>query len=88
MIWNIIVWCVFGLIAGGLARFLVPGRDPMGCLGTMALGIVGSMLGGFLGSLISGRVGDGFSAAGMIGSVIGAVLVLLLIRQFRGPRRI
>ena len=88
MIWNIIVWCVFGLLAGGLARFLVPGRDSMGCLGTIALGIVGSLLGGFLGSLITGRIGDGFSAAGFIGSIIGAILVLLLIRQFRKPRQI
>lgn len=88
MIWNIIAWCVFGLIAGGLARLLVPGRDPMGCLGTIALGVVGSMVGGFLGSLVMGRIGDGFSAAGMLGSIIGAILVLLLVRQFRRPRSI
>ena len=88
MIWNILVWCVFGLVAGGIARFLVPGRDPMGCLGTIALGVVGSLLGGFIASLIQGGDRDALSGVGMIGSVIGAILVLLLIRQFRRPRRI
>ena len=58
---NIIWWLIVGLIAGALARLLVPGRDPMGLLGTLVLGLVGSLIGGFLGDLFSGS--EGFSPA-------------------------
>ena len=64
---------IIGLIAGAIARFLVPGRDPMGILGTIVLGIVGSLLGGFLARLIGDNDG-----VGLIGSVIGAIIVLLI----------
>ena len=70
---GIIGWLLLGLIAGALARLLVPGRDPMGWLGTMALGLVGSVVGGLLADLIFDD-----DAVGLIGSVIGAVIVLLL----------
>ena len=76
-----IVWLIIiGLVAGALARLLVPGRDPMGILGTIVLGVVGSFVGGFLGNLIFGGRFD-ISAAGLIGSVIGAVIALLIWRQ-------
>jgi len=73
---------VVGLIAGFLARFLVPGPDPMGILGTLVLGIVGSFVGGFLGYIIFGKDLDegALQASGIIGSVIGAVIVLLIYR--------
>ena len=86
MLINLITWAIFGLFVGAIARFLVPGRDAMGCLGTMAIGIVGSIVGGFLGSLVTGGLRDGFQPAGFIGAIIGGILVLLLVRQFRGPR--
>lgn len=76
---NIIWWLLVGLIAGGLARLLVPGRDPMGFLGTLVLGLVGSVVGGFLGDLLVKGDGD-FSTAGLIGSIIGAVIALLIWR--------
>jgi uncharacterized membrane protein YeaQ/YmgE (transglycosylase-associated protein family) len=72
---------IVGLIAGALARLLVPGKDPMGIGGTILLGIVGSFVGGFLGSLLFG--GDETTTlhpAGIIGSVIGAIIVLLIYR--------
>ena len=71
---------VVGLIAGALARLLVPGRQNISVLATIVLGIVGSFVGGFLGYLIFGRdSGSGFlQPAGIIGSVIGAVIVLLI----------
>lgn len=81
MISNLIGWCLFGLIAGAIARLLTPGKDPMGCLGTMALGVVGSVIGGFLLSLFFGGDRQGFEPAGFIGAVIGGVLVLLLFRR-------
>jgi uncharacterized membrane protein YeaQ/YmgE (transglycosylase-associated protein family) len=76
---NIIWWLLVGLIAGALARLLVPGRDPMGFLGTLVLGLVGSLIGGFLGSILVKGDGD-FSSAGLIGSIIGAVIALLIWR--------
>lgn len=82
MITSLIGWIIFGLIVGGLARLLMPGRDPMGCLGTILLGVSGSLIGGFLASLLI-RGGDEFQAASFLGSLLGAVLLLFLARQFR-----
>jgi uncharacterized membrane protein YeaQ/YmgE (transglycosylase-associated protein family) len=83
---------VAGLIAGFIARALVPGRDPMSIGGTIVLGIVGSFVGGLLGYVLFGAdVEDGaIQPSGMIGSIIGAVLVLLVVRRFggRGTRRL
>lgn len=82
MITSLIGWIVFGLVVGGLARLLMPGRDPLGCLGTIVLGVAGSLIGGFLASLLVDRA-DGFQPASFLGSLIGAVLLLFLARQFR-----
>jgi len=75
----IILFLVFGLIVGLLARALLPGRQSMGFGMTALLGVAGSFVGGFLGSLVTdSRVTD-FNTAGLIGSVIGAILLLLLV---------
>ena len=78
-LWLILGWIVFGLIAGAIARLLVPGRQAIGILGTILVGVIGSFVGGFLGNLLFGG-GDLLqpSAAGWIGSIIGAILVLLI----------
>lgn len=83
MCWSILVWCVFGFIVGAVARFAVPGEDPMGCVGTVALGIAGSVMGGFLGWLV---FGEPYAPAQFIGALIGAVIVLLLYRRFFSRR--
>lgn len=72
-------WVVVGLLVGAVARFLVPGRDRMGCLGTILLGVVGSFVGGFLWELIQFHRVE-LRPIGFIGSVVGAVVVLLLRR--------
>jgi uncharacterized membrane protein YeaQ/YmgE (transglycosylase-associated protein family) len=82
---GIIVFLIVGLIAGFIARALVPGPDPMGWLGTMILGIVGSFVGGTLAALVFGGTLD-FSASGLIGSIIGAIIVLLIWRAMGGRR--
>ncbi len=69
---GIIGYVIFGLVAGALARLLVPGRDPMGWLGTLLLGLAGSLVGGFLADLVFDD-----ETVGLVGSVVGAVLVLL-----------
>lgn len=86
MLTNLITWCVFGLIAGALARLLTPGRDPMGCLGTIAVGVIGAFVGGFLANLLFGTSTGEIQPSGMIGAVIGGILVLLLLRQFSNRR--
>jgi uncharacterized membrane protein YeaQ/YmgE (transglycosylase-associated protein family) len=75
---------IIGLIAGALARLLVPGKQHMSILATIVIGIVGSFLGGFLGYVLFHKDSqDGFlQPAGIIGSVIGAIIVLLLWTRF------
>ena len=90
MVGFIIFLLVIGLIAGFIARAIVPGSDPMGVAGTIVLGIVGSLIGGFLGYVIFHKDGqDGaFQAAGLIGSIIGAVIALVIYRATNGRRTI
>jgi uncharacterized membrane protein YeaQ/YmgE (transglycosylase-associated protein family) len=78
----IVTMIIVGLIAGALARLLVPGRDPMGVLGTIVLGVVGSFIGGFLGYVLFHRdaTQGALQPAGIIGSVIGAIIALLVWR--------
>ena len=82
MVTFIIVLLIVGLIAGAIARLLVPGRDPMGLLGTIALGVIGSYIGGFLQNLVEFHTVSvsQFHPTGIIGSVIGAIVLLLLLR--------
>jgi uncharacterized membrane protein YeaQ/YmgE (transglycosylase-associated protein family) len=80
-----IIWfLVVGLIAGFIARALVPGRDAMGFLPTILLGIVGSFVGGLLAVLFTSRSFNEFSTTGLIGSIIGAIVALLIWRQMKG----
>lgn len=84
---SIIIWIVFGAIVGIIARFLVPGRDSMGWVATIVLGIIGSFVGGFLAQLLfTGNASVPPPTAGWIGSIIGAVIVLLIYRYTQGRR--
>jgi uncharacterized membrane protein YeaQ/YmgE (transglycosylase-associated protein family) len=89
MLGLIVSLVIIGLIAGALARLLVPGPDPIGILGTILLGIVGSFVGGFLGyALFHKDSQDGFlQPSGIIGSIIGAVIALLIYRAVSGRTR-
>lgn len=89
MLGFIVFLVVIGLIAGFIARLLVPGPDPMSVLATMVLGIVGSFIGGFIGWAIFGEdFSEGaLQASGIIGSIVGAVIALLVYRSVGGRRR-
>lgn len=81
LVWLLIV----GFIVGGIARFLVPGKDPMPWWQTILLGIAGSYIGGFIFSLLPGGSSPlDFSTTNFFGSVIGAIVGLLIYRRVRG----
>jgi len=84
---SILAFILLGIVAGFLARAIMPGRQSMGFLPTAALGMVGSLVGGFMGSLISGEPLLDLHASGIIGSVVGSLLVLFLV-GFAGRRRV
>jgi uncharacterized membrane protein YeaQ/YmgE (transglycosylase-associated protein family) len=88
MIGFIIGMILIGLIAGFIARAVVPGPDPMGIVGTIVLGIVGSLVGGFLGYILFGKdTSEGaFQTSGIIGSIIGAIIALLVYRAVNRRR--
>ena len=76
-----IIWTAFiGLIVGAIAKFLTPGRDPGGIIMTMLIGIAGAFVAGFLGRLVGWY--DPGEGAGLIASVLGAILLLWLYRRF------
>ncbi|MGH8870522.1 MAG: GlsB/YeaQ/YmgE family stress response membrane protein [Acidimicrobiia bacterium] len=84
---GILIWLIVGLIVGLIARALVPGPDPMGILGTLVLGFIGSLVGGFLGNLLIDGQWD-VTPAGIIGSIIGAIIALLIYRAARSSRTV
>jgi uncharacterized membrane protein YeaQ/YmgE (transglycosylase-associated protein family) len=89
MIGAILGMILIGIVAGYVARLLVPGRDRLSFLQTIVLGVVGSFVGGFLGYLLLDKDLNegGFQAAGYLGSIIGAVIVLLLFNAAGARRR-
>jgi uncharacterized membrane protein YeaQ/YmgE (transglycosylase-associated protein family) len=81
---DLLGWIIVGLLAGALAKLVMPGRDPGGCIVTILLGIAGALLAGFVGRLL------GFYApgqrAGFVAAVLGSVAVLALYRWFARRR--
>ena len=88
MLWTILGLIVIGLIAGFIARAIIPGKQSMGILMTIVLGIVGSFVGGFLGFVLFGADPNGgfLQPAGIIGSIIGSIIVLGLYVFFARRR--
>lgn len=82
---SIILFVVLGLVAGLLARALVPGKQSMGLIATTLLGMAGSFVGGLIASLFTRESVFALHTSGIIGSVIGAVAVLFLV-GFAGRR--
>ncbi|MDP2343875.1 MAG: GlsB/YeaQ/YmgE family stress response membrane protein [Deltaproteobacteria bacterium] len=83
---GILTWIVFGFFVGLIARAITPGNQKMGFIKTILLGVAGSFTGGTVGSLLSGYPMNSLHSAGFIGSVIGAI-ALMLIAGFVGRRR-
>jgi uncharacterized membrane protein YeaQ/YmgE (transglycosylase-associated protein family) len=86
MLGALIFWIIVGLIAGALAKFIMPGDDPGGFIVTILLGVAGAIVGGFLASLI-GIGGGGFIWTTIIATV-GAIILLAIYRAFAGSRAV
>lgn len=84
---NVLSWILFGLIAGGIAKFLMPGKDPGGCLITIILGIVGALLGGAIGERLGVGPVTGFNLVSLGLAIIGSFILLLIFRLFIYQRR-
>ena len=76
-----ITWIIIGLVAGAIARAIMPGRDVSGCIVTILLGVGGAVLAGFLGQQLGWyRPGEG---AGFLAAIVGALLILFVYRMVR-----
>ena len=83
---GVLGWILFGLVVGIIAKLVMPGRDPGGIIVTMLLGIAGALVGGFIGQAVGlYREGD---PAGIIMSIVGAVILLFLYRKLRPARTV
>ena len=92
MLTNVISWMIFGLIAGIIAKFLMPGRDPGGCIVTILLGIAGAVVGGYLAEFFqvagkTGELGDRGFFMRLAFAVLGAILLLVVYRIIAGKRQ-
>jgi len=81
---NILSWIIVGLIAGAVARLIMPGRDPMGIIATIVLGIIGSLIGGFVSMAIWRNDNtSAFQGSGLLLSILGAIIVLWIYRMVK-----
>ncbi len=82
---SILAWIVLGLIAGGVASLIVPGRTPGGVVGAILIGIVGAIVGGWLATLFGIGTVDGLDLASMLIAIVGSVALLAIARMLRTP---
>jgi len=92
MIYSLISWVVFGLIAGVIAKLLMPGKDPGGCIVTILLGIAGAVVGGYIAELLNlagktGEIGDRGFLIRMAFAIVGAILLLAIYRLIAKKRQ-
>jgi uncharacterized membrane protein YeaQ/YmgE (transglycosylase-associated protein family) len=86
---GIAAWILFGLIAGAIAKFIMPGKDPGGCIGTVIIGILGALIGGFVGTeLFEFGTVTGFNMRSFGIAILGAIILLAMYRLLleRRPR--
>jgi uncharacterized membrane protein YeaQ/YmgE (transglycosylase-associated protein family) len=84
---GLLSWVVFGLIAGLIAKAIMPGRDPGGCIITVVIGVVGALLGGFIATALGFGGISGFDWRSLLIAIIGAMVLLFLWRLISGRRR-
>ena len=81
-------WILFGLLAGAVARMVVPGKHKIGCLPTIAVGIVGALIGGLIGQVVLGhKIHFGWDLGPFLLAVVGAAFLLVVLELLAGRRR-
>lgn len=80
---GILTWIIFGLIAGAVAKFIMPGNDPGGIVVTIIIGIVGAVIGGFIGNALGFGSVEGFDIRSLLIAIVGAVVLLFGYRMIR-----
>ena len=81
-------WILIGLLAGSIAKFLLPGKDPGGCIGTILIGIVGALLGGFLATYLGfGGISEWSDPRSLVVAVLGSILLLIVLRILGGGKK-
>ncbi|NJM91656.1 MAG: GlsB/YeaQ/YmgE family stress response membrane protein [Rhodospirillaceae bacterium] len=81
-----LIWIILGLVAGVIAKFIMPGRDPGGFIVTIILGIVGALVGGFISTQLGFGDVTGFDIRSIIIAVLGAILLLVIYRAVKSRR--
>lgn len=84
---GILAWIVFGLIAGVIAKLIMPGEDPGGFIITILLGVAGALVGGFIGAALGFGGVEGFDFGSFVIAVLGAILLLVIYRMMTGRKR-
>lgn len=84
---GILAWIVLGLIAGVIAKLIIPGKDPGGFIVTILLGVAGALVGGFIGSALGFGGVEGFDFGSFLIAVLGAILLLVIYRMMTGRKR-
>ncbi|HEX6203700.1 MAG TPA: GlsB/YeaQ/YmgE family stress response membrane protein [Thermoanaerobaculia bacterium] len=87
-LWGLISWVLFGLVAGIVAKLLMPGKDPGGCIVTSLIGVAGALLGGFLATALGFGGVEAWDLRSFVVAVIGAILLLVIYRALKGRRRV
>lgn len=80
---GIILWIIFGLIAGAVAKFIMPGDDPGGFIVTILIGVAGALVGGFISTLLGFGGVSGFNFGSFIIAILGAILLLAIYRKVK-----
>ncbi len=83
---GILVWILLGLVAGALAKLIMPGDDPGGIIVTILIGIAGAFVGGFLATAIGYGGVSGFNAGSIVTAIVGALVLLAGYRVIRGRK--
>ncbi|MGW1543790.1 GlsB/YeaQ/YmgE family stress response membrane protein [Streptomyces sp. NPDC002309] len=86
---GIIAWILIGLLAGAIAKLLLPGKDPGGIIITMLIGVAGGLLGGWLGKVVFGvdSIDGFFDLSTWVAAIVGSLILLVLYRAVTGGRR-
>ncbi len=79
-----LAWIVLGLIAGAIAKWILPGNDPGGFIVTIVIGIVGAVIGGFIGTALGFGAVDGLNLGSVAIAVLGSIVLLMIFRVIRG----